>query len=87
MEGKGSGIDCGLVALLGSVRSGTDAADEGAVRPVTYAGGIRSAEDIRLIEELGRGRVDYTVGSALDLYGGPLAYGTLAGGMRQLPHT
>ena len=87
VEGKGSGIDCGLVALLGSVRSGTDAADEGAVRPVTYAGGIRSAEDIRLIEELGRGRVDYTVGSALDLYGGPLAYGTLAGGMRQLPHT
>ena len=88
VEGKGSGIDCGLVALLGSVSSGTDgtpAADEGVVRPITYAGGIRSTEDIRLIEELGRGRVDYTVGSALDLYGGPLAYEALTGRMRHQP--
>lgn len=82
VEGKGSGIDCGLVSLLGTISSGTDgtaAADENTVRPITYAGGIRSTEDIRLIEELGRGRVDYTVGSALDLYGGSLPYEIVRG--------
>lgn len=38
--------------------------------PVTYAGGARSMEDVLLLERLGQGRVDVTVGSALDLFGG-----------------
>ena len=43
-------------------------------RPVTYAGGVSSLADLDRVEELGRGRVDVTVGSALDLFGGPLPY-------------
>ena len=62
-EGKSGGIDGELAALLA-----------GAPVPVTYAGGIRSMEDIRELERLGRGKVDYTVGSALDLYGGTLEF-------------
>ena len=42
--------------------------------PITYAGGIRSLEDIRSIKELGRNRIHITVGSALNLYGGKLDF-------------
>ena len=42
--------------------------------PITYAGGIRSLEDIRSIKELGKNRIHITVGSALDLYGGSLSF-------------
>lgn len=38
--------------------------------PATYAGGARSLEDLERVEELGGGRVDLTIGSALDLFGG-----------------
>jgi phosphoribosylformimino-5-aminoimidazole carboxamide ribotide isomerase len=38
--------------------------------PVTYAGGVRHIADLRLIRDLGQGRVDATVGSALDIFGG-----------------
>ncbi len=64
VEGRAAGIDAGLVTLL--------AAWDGC--PVTYAGGIGSMEDIRQLERLGNGRLDFTVGSALDLFGGTLAY-------------
>lgn len=60
VEGLCSGIDRELVAWLG----------DWAGLPVTYAGGAASMEDVRLVEELGKGRVDVTVGSALDLFGG-----------------
>lgn len=60
VEGKQSGPDPTLVELL----------SDAAPRPITYAGGIRSREDIELIERVGRGRIDFTVGSALDLFGG-----------------
>jgi len=60
MEGKCQGIERPLVKLLGGW----------AQIPVTYAGGIHSMQDIRTIEELGRGAVDFTVGSALDIFGG-----------------
>ena len=64
VEGKCSGIDRELVALL--------AADS----PVkcVYAGGISSMQDIECIEETGRGMIDYTIGSALDIFGGTLSY-------------
>jgi phosphoribosylformimino-5-aminoimidazole carboxamide ribotide isomerase len=38
--------------------------------PVTYAGGIGNMKDLLLVRDLGRGRLDFTVGSALDIFGG-----------------
>ena len=64
VEGKRSGIDGGLVKMLG----------EFSPRPATYAGGIRSVEDLDLVLSLGQGKVDATVGSALDIFGGTLKY-------------
>lgn len=60
VEGLCGGIDADLVALLG--RWGG--------RPMTYAGGVAGLDDVRLVEELSAGRVDVTVGSALDIFGG-----------------
>ena len=42
--------------------------------PSTYAGGVRSLSDMDLVSDLGSGRVDLTIGSALDLFGGDVAY-------------
>ena len=64
VEGRCAGVAEDLAAMLGSHSP----------IPVTYAGGIGSMADIDLIEEAGRGRVDFTVGSALDIFGGRLAY-------------
>ena len=41
---------------------------------MTYAGGARSLEDLALVNELGQGRVDLAIGSALDIFGGKLPY-------------
>jgi phosphoribosylformimino-5-aminoimidazole carboxamide ribotide isomerase len=60
VEGLCGGIDADLVALLGSWGK----------LPLTYAGGAASMADVRLVESAGQGRVDVTVGSALDLFGG-----------------
>ena len=60
VEGLCGGIDAELVALLGGWGK----------LPVTYAGGAASMDDVRLVAEAGRGKVDVTVGSALDLFGG-----------------
>ncbi len=68
VEGKASGIDQELVGMLGRWRGQT----------ITYAGGIRSMEDIGQIEKYGEGRLDFTVGSALDLFGGNISFQTLA---------
>ena len=38
--------------------------------PATYAGGVRNIADLELIRDLGQGRLDATVGSALDIFGG-----------------
>ena len=64
MEGKQGGIDAKLVSLLAQYSP----------MPVTYAGGISSMEDIELLNSAGNGRVDFTVGSALDIFGGALPY-------------
>ena len=42
--------------------------------PITYAGGVGSYEDIETIRTLGKGRLNVTIGSALDLFGGSLQY-------------
>lgn len=64
VEGKANGIEEELVGLLG---------DWGKI-PITYAGGVHSFEDLSLIKKLGRDRVHVTVGSALDLFGGPMKF-------------
>jgi phosphoribosylformimino-5-aminoimidazole carboxamide ribotide isomerase len=38
--------------------------------PVTYAGGGRSIEDLELVKQLSNSKVDLTIGSALDIFGG-----------------
>ena len=60
VEGLCGGIDAELVALLGGWGK----------CPVTYAGGAATLADLSLVEQAGRGAVDVTVGSALDLFGG-----------------
>jgi phosphoribosylformimino-5-aminoimidazole carboxamide ribotide isomerase len=60
VEGQCRGIDGDLVALLGQW---------GGI-PVTYAGGASRFADLALVDRLGGGRVDLTIGSALDLFGG-----------------
>ena len=62
-EGKKAGIDEKLVEILSS-----------SPIPVTYAGGISSYDDIDRIKLIGKNKVDYTVGSALDIFGGYLEY-------------
>ena len=41
---------------------------------VTYAGGISTFEDLEIIKNIGSDKVDFTVGSALDLFGGKLEF-------------
>jgi len=67
-EGKRSGFSEELVALLGKASP----------IPVTYAGGIATLGDIGQLRSAGGGRVDGTIGSALDIYGGSLPIGEAA---------
>ena len=60
VEGLCRGIDSDLVSLLGSW---------GKI-PITYAGGAASMADVELVQQAGGGKIDVTVGSALDLFGG-----------------
>ncbi len=64
VEGKNKGIEQQLVALLAEYEGNT----------VTYAGGIHSYEDLELLAKSGKNRIHATVGSALDLFGGPLEF-------------
>lgn len=68
VEGKVSGIEKELVSYLGKWEKNF---------PITYAGGVASIEDIRLLEQLGNGKLDVTIGSALDIFGGKLSYRTV----------
>ena len=60
VEGKQQGVDAELVALLGEI----------APLPTTYAGGVCSTADIEILRRLGQGKLDFTVGAALDIFGG-----------------
>ena len=64
VEGKASGIETELAALLGEFH----------MRPVTYAGGIGSQQDLDLLDKAGKGNLDFTIGSALDLFGGSIPF-------------
>jgi len=60
VEGLCRGIDRELVALLGQFSP----------IPTTYAGGANSLADLEAVTKLGGGKVDLTIGSALDIFGG-----------------
>ena len=64
VEGKARGIEKPLAKMLGAWNG----------IPVTYAGGIGGFEDLRELKTLGRNRLNVTIGSALDLFGGPMNY-------------
>ncbi|PYF08822.1 1-(5-phosphoribosyl)-5-[(5-phosphoribosylamino)methylideneamino] imidazole-4-carboxamide isomerase [Ureibacillus chungkukjangi] len=64
VEGKRSGMQEELVkdlALWTSI-------------PTTYAGGVRSLEDLQKFKDLSNGKLHVTIGSALDIFGGDLSY-------------
>ena len=67
VEGKANGIETELADLLSDYTQ----------RPVTYAGGVGSMEDLKLLKKHGKDRLDVTVGSALDLFGGTIPFETL----------
>lgn len=64
VEGKAHGIERELVAMLG--------AWDGI--PITYAGGVAAFSDLEQLRMLGNDRVNVTIGSALDLFGGQLSF-------------
>ncbi len=64
VEGKAGGMDEELIRMLGSWEG----------KPVTYAGGVHSYEDLERLRVLGRNRLHVTIGSALDLFGGALSW-------------
>lgn len=64
VEGKAQGIEQPLVEMLGDWQG----------IPVTYAGGVGGFEDLEALRRLGRERVNVTIGSALDLFGGSMDF-------------
>jgi phosphoribosylformimino-5-aminoimidazole carboxamide ribotide isomerase len=71
VEGKAKGIEVSLAKLLGKYEG----------HPVTYAGGVGSVEDIQLLKQAAGGKLDVTVGSALDLFGGTIPFEKLIGNL------
>ena len=67
VEGKAAGIESDLVKLLGNWRK----------IPITYAGGIGSLKELEKFRNLGQEKLDFTIGSALDLFGGTIPYTSL----------
>lgn len=64
VEGKNSGIEKELVEMLAGYEGNA----------VTYAGGVRSFEDIEVLRTSGKSRINFTIGSALDIFGGNLKF-------------
>jgi len=64
VEGKSGGMEEELVRLLADFTE----------IPITYAGGIGTMEQIQKFREISNGRMDFTIGSAIDLFGGPMPY-------------
>jgi phosphoribosylformimino-5-aminoimidazole carboxamide ribotide isomerase len=60
VEGLRLGMDLELVEKLG----------RWSPIPVTYAGGANSLRDLEEVQRIGRNKIDLTIGSALDIYGG-----------------
>lgn len=64
VEGKASGIEEEVAKILGRLEN----------IKVTYAGGISSFADLDILKELGNGKVDFTIGSAIDIFGGKMQF-------------
>ena len=64
VEGKAKGIQDDVASLLG----------EFSAVPATYAGGISGFDDLEKLRTLGREKIDFTVGSALDIFGGNMSF-------------
>ena len=64
VEGQQTGIDLALVQAFAAHSP----------LPVTYAGGANSLADLEAVQQVSGGRVDLTIGSALDIFGGKLNY-------------
>ena len=60
VEGLCRGIDHALVEKLAAWTP----------LPTTYAGGAKSLADLEEVTRVGRGKIDLTIGSALDIFGG-----------------
>lgn len=65
-EGKSAGIDEFIIEILAKIN-----------HTITYAGGISSYDDILKLGTIGKGRVNFTVGSRLDIFGGDLSLGEI----------
>ena len=65
VEGRKKGIEKKLISVIANYK-----------RPpkITYAGGIASRQDIEYIQKTGKGRLFFTIGSALDIFGGDISY-------------
>lgn len=63
-EGKAKGIEEELVEIMGRMEGIT----------MTYAGGISCMEDLSILKKLGKGKIDFTIGSALDIFGGKMKF-------------
>ncbi len=68
VEGRSAGIERDVVTLLGDYHG----------NKVTYAGGIVKMEDIEELKLLSNGNIDFTIGSALDIFGGHLSFEEIA---------
>ena len=64
VEGKARGMEQELVKFIGNYTG----------NPITYAGGVHSMEDLLLLKKLGQSRMNVTIGSALDLFGGSMKW-------------
>jgi len=73
VEGKCAGIELPLVERLARWTT----------LPTTYAGGVRNFDDLKLLFEVGLDRLDVTIGSALDIFGGPMKYDEVVNFCRQ----
>lgn len=69
VEGKAKGIEEGVAKILGELSGIT----------VTYAGGIGSYDDLDDLKNIAKGKADFTVGSALDIFGGVLEFERVSG--------
>jgi phosphoribosylformimino-5-aminoimidazole carboxamide ribotide isomerase len=74
VEGLCRGVDLDLVEQLG----------RWSPRPATYAGGARALQDLENVAQAGAGKMDLTIGSALDIFGGSLPYDQVVALSRQL---
>ena len=64
VEGKARGVERDLVRILSSFDAKT----------ITYAGGIGNFSDLDELKKIGKNRINATIGSALDLFGGTMSY-------------